>query len=306
MRIIFYCFVLILAVLIGLLIGIDPGYALLTFHHWSIEMPLWLFLILFVLLLCLMHMIFGLSTTVRYWRFRWSARKRWGRIEKSYQMLSKGILFTMTGEWKLAEKWLQRSAALIKKPFIHQLALAYVADQQHDRENSERYLQNAYHIAPDKQSTVWLWQARLLLADREPTEALPILKKLYQQSPKNSMALLLLYHALKDEGSFELALSYLPRLLKTKVLKESAYQQEEKELYLKILKAHDHDLEKLKNLWKLIPKKLHEDEAILLQYTTELYLNGAADVAAELIDHYLACHASDALSKLYQKLVRIR
>ena len=40
-RFIFYLFLLLAAVWLGLKIKADPGYALFAYQHWTVEMPLW-------------------------------------------------------------------------------------------------------------------------------------------------------------------------------------------------------------------------------------------------------------------------
>ena len=60
MRFIFFVVVLIFAVWLGLHIQSDPGYALFSYGHWTIELPLWLTIVILVLLFFLIHWLLRL------------------------------------------------------------------------------------------------------------------------------------------------------------------------------------------------------------------------------------------------------
>ncbi len=301
-RIFFYTLILFVAVLIGLFIHADPGYVLMAYRHWTMEMPLWFFIIAFIVILIILHYGFSILDKIRSMIARFHYRRHWADFYKTSAMTNKGLVALAEANWKLATKYLQKSLSKNETPLVSYLALAYVAQMQYQIDKRDNYLQKAQSVAPENSDAVLLTQAKLQLQNDQFEKALASLKELHQKLPKNSYILKLLkrvYVALED---WESLLDILPKLQKTNVLTGAELHGFELDLYAKLFKKHKDDFIKLESLWAMLPKNLKTASSLLQLYAKELIEAGQGDLALSLIADALQKEWSDDLCALYGKI----
>src|SRR5665213_489385 len=99
MRLWSFLTVLVLATGLGVIVHQDPGYALFSFGDWTMEMPLWVALILFVLsiavllfILWVIQVVFTSKTKVKQW---WKNRQE----QRARLLTYRGLLALAEGRW---------------------------------------------------------------------------------------------------------------------------------------------------------------------------------------------------------------
>ncbi len=302
-RVFCYCIIFFIAILIGLFIHADPGYMLMAYRHWTVEMPLWFFIIGFLVLLIVLHYGFSILDSIRNMMARFHYKRGWINFYKTSTMTNKGLVALAQADWKLAAKYLQKSLSKNETPLVNFLALAYVAQMQYQIDKRNDYLQKAQSVAHGNTDAVLLTQVKLQLKNDQPEKALIVLKKLQQQSPKTPYILRLLKNACFAAEDWESLLELLPKLQKAKVLEGAALLEFETQLYSKLFEKYKDDSVKLISLWAMLPKNLKNNPSLLRQYSRELMETGKADEALSLLTDALQKEWSDDLCKLYGKIV---
>lgn len=66
-KFILFSFLLIFSVWAGLQIETDPGYVLFAYHDWSVEMPLWFFIIICLLVGAFFYAFFAIINNIKKW-----------------------------------------------------------------------------------------------------------------------------------------------------------------------------------------------------------------------------------------------
>ncbi len=69
MKWLFFIVLFIAAVFFGVEIMKDPGYALFVYHGWSVQMPLWLALLLFLFLFFCVYVCARLFCRLMLWKY---------------------------------------------------------------------------------------------------------------------------------------------------------------------------------------------------------------------------------------------
>lgn len=303
MRLILFGIILFVAVLVGLFISSDPGYVLMAFHHWTVEMPLWLFVLSFLIILFSFHFVLSISSDIRNGIARWRYRRRWMDFYKTCLLTHKGLIALAEANWKEAEKDLLKAAGRAQEPLLNYLGLAFLSQSRHEIKQRDHYLQKAYQSASENKMAVEVIQAKLQLKSGQYEEALKILKRLHQCSPKNITILSLLRKGYEKAEEWESLLALLPALRSGLGIKKEDLSEIELTLYGKLLVKNEHDVIKLSNLWVMIPESLKHNVKIVLIYTQALIKNGQADQALVILKESLERNWNDELCELFGTLV---
>src|SRR3990167_379310 len=203
---------------LGLKIQADPGYVLLAYQHWTVEMPLWagitaiiLGFVLFYIILRLLNQLGSITTRWRLW-----ARQR--RLRRAHERTSRGLLELAEGRFASAEKDLLRAAQYTDMPLINYLAAARAAQAQGQYERRDDYLHKAHLVTPSAEIAVGLTQAQLQYGHQQLEQALATLRRLHDLAPKNVCVLQLLQKIYLDLRDYESLEALLPQLRKYKVI----------------------------------------------------------------------------------------
>ena len=185
LRFIFIFIILLAAVWLGIKIHSNPGYLLIAFQHWTIEMPLWLsgtiIIASFIVLYILIQIIKG--TWTLFSRFsRWSKQRR---INKAWQRTHHGLIALASGDWRLAEKNLIRAANQTDVPIINYLSAAYAAQQQEAYDRRDDYLREIRPKDKLSELALGITQARLQFQHNQLEQCLATLQRLQGLEPEH-------------------------------------------------------------------------------------------------------------------------
>lgn len=106
----FLLLIFVVAVLAGVAIAIDPGYVLIAYSHWTIEMSLWIFVAGLLLIFGVLFLLLGLIRDIRILPQRWQhwlAQRRLSKTERELQAYQDAVkkLDTQTNLKQLQVAW---------------------------------------------------------------------------------------------------------------------------------------------------------------------------------------------------------
>ncbi len=260
----------------------DPGYVVINFRSYIIEMSVP------VLIAGVVLILFVAWLGVKVFR----APRRLGEAASRYRSgragarLTRGMIDIAEGNFAKGEKLLARTVASSDAPLLNYLQAARAAHLQGNNERRDDWLRQAYEKTPEAASAVLLTQAELQLDQRQFEQALATLRSLQEKAPNHSHALNLLgrlYYRLED---WEQLAALLPRLRKHGRV-DSAL------LDMWSIRVHRESLDKaadetaLTVAWAAVPKNLRRDPELLDAWYRGLIRTGQhqkaeKDLAAEL------------------------
>jgi HemY protein len=264
-RLIFYCFILIIAVGLGLLIAKDPGYVLLSYRHWTVETSLWFFMVSVLACVFALHYGLGLMDTFQTWmmRFRfWRERVFW---QKAHALTARGMLALAEGKWGLAEKFLARAATRGDLALPNYLCAAQAAAKQGALPQRDAYLQKAFDISASGELAVGLTQAQLQVDDAEWELALASLQRLRALVPRHAYVLKLLKRVYYELNDWESLLTLLPELQRQRLLVNSEYDVLMRRAY-ECLLQQSQDLDKQHAIWGMMSRQCQREPKLAMLY----------------------------------------
>ena len=266
---------LLLASALAPLLKSDPGHVLINIGSWTVETSV------LVLASALLILWFAVQLAVWIWRMPVEAARKM-REQRAFNQLEKGLLALTEGDWKTAEKALEKSASKQGKTTAHYLAAAQAADSQNAPERSEYYLEQADSGGSKKRFLVELTRARMLLANGSRAAALPILQELYKRRRKHPQVLELLSRCYRELGDWDQLQDLLPALRKAGVLDDEQSQEWEEEVAVNKLRSVS-TTEDLQSSWKKLPRAMRQHAPVVDAFALSAAKLERADLAEPLI-----------------------
>ncbi|HEY5776404.1 MAG TPA: heme biosynthesis HemY N-terminal domain-containing protein [Xanthomonadales bacterium] len=262
---------LLLASALAPLLKSDPGHVLINFGDWTIETSV------LVLISVLLILWFAVQLALWFWRMPVEAARKM-REQQALKQLEKGLLALTEGDWKAAEKALEKSASKQGRTTAQYLAAAQAADSQDAPDRREYYLEQADSGGSKKRFLVELTRARMLLANGSRAAALPILQDLYRQRRKHPQVLELLSRCYRELGDWDQLQDLAPSLRKAGVLDEEQLQQLQEEIAVNKLRSATNS-EDLQNVWKQMPRAMRQHSAVVDAFANGATRLGQAELA---------------------------
>lgn len=252
----------------------DPGYVVINFQNYLIEMSVP------ILLAFIFLVVIGAWLLVKLFH----APKKIGEAAGRYRMgragqrLTRGVIEVAEGNFAKGEKLLARAAHVSDAPLLNYLQAARAAHLLGNDERRDDWLKQAYEQAPEAANAVLLTQAELQLDREQYEQALATLRRLEESSPNHSHALDLLgrlYFRLEDWSHLS---DLLPKLRKRGRLDESTLDKWSERVYIEKLDQAV-DGEAILAAWKEIPKGLKRHLPLLEAYYSSLMRTGMHEKA---------------------------
>jgi HemY protein len=282
---------LLLAGALAPLLKSDPGHVLINFGDWTIETSV-LVLVSAVLLLW-----FIVQLAAWFWRMPVETARKM-REQRAFKQLEKGLLALTEGDWKAAEKALEKSASTQGRTTAHYLAAAQAADSQDAHERREHYLEQADSGGSRKRFLVELTRARMLLANGNRAAALPILQDLNKRRRKHPQVLELLSRCYRELGDWEQLQRLVPALRKAGVLNDEQSHRLEEEVAVNKLQSVT-SAEELQAAWKQIPRGMRHHSTVVDAFAKGAARLERADLAEPVISASLKHEWNPALVLRY-------
>lgn len=303
-RLVILLLFLVLSVWFGLTFLRHPGYMLVVYQPWMVQMPLWFALIGSFIIFGLLYIVIDCIDQVG---FLWYRLKNWFRMrreKKFYSKTQQGLTSLIEARWKSAEKLLLAGANQSAEPLINYLAAAKAASQLGANDRAEKYIKQAYYIAPTAALAVGLTQAELQIKQEHFSEAAATLMRLHQLSPRHARVLKLLERVYVHLGYWAQLRDLLPALRKAKVLNNQQAELFEKNIYCQLMNANQaHKLEELHQAWDDVPRAMRKNPDVVCAYVKKLQSFGTTnDEIEELICKTLKHGWQPELVRIYSGL----
>ena len=249
------------AMVCGPLLAGNKGYVLIAIGDYTIEMTVIsagiLALLLYGVLWCterLLLRLFHIKGSTRRW---FTERRR----RKARERTLAGTLALAEGQFQQAETLMRKSAPDSDQALLNYLSAAEAAQAQGQTERRDAYLQQAAEQHPRASLAVSLIRARLLLRQKQYSEAETLLQSLDQAHPQHAVIQQLLKECYLALGHWSQLLALLPQLSKRKQLSADELQQLQQQIYppLFTARAASAGRDGVMALWQELPRALRQD-----------------------------------------------
>lgn len=270
------------AVLLSI-VGRDSGYVLIVWGKTSIEMSLWMGVIIFLASIYILFFLMKVVYSLRFWLANW-------RLGRQQKLTTRGWMDFAEGEWNRAVNAFLKAAPKAGASFSNYLMAARAANEMGDQAKAEQILQQAEQQAPKAYIAINLTRAEIQLQNRQWRECLATLTAIRRKSPRHRAMLMMLRTVYAELRQWENLQALASDMFRAKVLDErqqAALQREAIE-HMLIDAADDlgkdaHPLQKLDAAWQRLPKVSQQSRAMILQYAKGLGAFGAENKAEELL-----------------------
>lgn len=272
----------------------DPGYVMISFRGYLIEMSVAVMISLLCLLLAFIWLVLKL---LRAPRKLGEAAGRY-RSGRSGQQLTRGMIELAEGNFAKGERLLARTAHSSGSPLINYLQAARAAHLLGHDERRDNWLRQAYEEMPEASNAVLLTQAELQLDRGQLEQALATLRKLEENTTNHSGALTLLgrlYHRLEDWDQLS---ALLPKLKKHGRMDAATLEQWTLRVHCeKLQQAADGNTVTI--VWQAIPRVERKMVKLREMYFSSLVRTDMHDLAEQEIAAELKRNWTGSLVTLY-------
>lgn len=294
---------LAVAIWIGVRISVDPGYVLISYSVWTLEMPLWLFVVAGLLTIIVSYYclsaLHGLRAAGSHYR-RWRLQKR---LELTLKYLQKGMKALAIEDLPMAEKWLSKATKNHAMAGVSYFLLAELAEQQNQPEKVQEYLLIAQQFSPNENVALSLHTARSKV-NSEASQAIADIQALRRHHPKNPTLLRFLLPRYQEVGQWATYLECLPTAKKLGVVSKTEFPELQRQAVIALMQQH-HDNGRwhaMQTCWNELPRSLHHDTSVLRLYAHALNAIGESDKAEKLIKREIKREFNPELVATYAEL----
>lgn len=275
----------------------DPGYVIINFRGYVVEMSVPVLIGFAVLLLFTVWLIRRIYLAPR--RLGEAAGRY--RSARSGQKMTRGMIAVAEGNFARGEKMLARAASTSDSPLFNYLQAARAAHLQGHDDRRDEWLRLAYQETPEAASAILLTQAEFQLDRGQNEQALATLRRLDENSRDHAHALALLgrlYFELEDWGSLG---ELLPRLKKNGQLKPGTLETWTIRVHKEALNGAE-DSAAVTAIWNSVSRAHRSDATLLEAYYGGLVRAGEHDRVEKELAGVLKSNWSGALVGLFGQL----
>ncbi|MBI5437071.1 MAG: heme biosynthesis protein HemY [Nitrosomonadales bacterium] len=292
----------------------NPGYMLLVYPPYRIEMSLSLFvvalLVLFVLGYLMLRVLFAVLNLPAYVRqFRTERAKSKGR---SAMMEALGAFFE--GRYAAAEKAAVHAMELGENSGINPIIAARAAHELREFDKRDTYLDAAKGKTIGEATMRLMATTKFNLDQHQPRSALDSLKALRESGVKGHVgALHLELKAQQQAGNWDAVLDVVNQLEKRDAIDATVATQMRQQAWLGKIRAQDQDAKALLAVWKSIPGEFKQRGKIAAAAArafmqlgdcrnAQQILTGSLDAQwdSELVALYGDCQSGDVMEQIEQ------
>lgn len=307
-RLVILMLTLLVATAIGVRIAQDPGYVLFAYGQWTVEMPMWIFALLFLALLILgyglLRILHGIRNSRRTWR-RWRAQQR---LEKSMSAVHNGLLALTEGNLPAAEKAFNRASKRNPRAGSGYFLLSQLATSLNLPKLAQRYYDKAAASQPNAEVALGLTRAQLLAqSPATRAQAIANLQALHARYPKHKAVLQTLWDLHQQQQDLASSLALLPLCRQAGLFAGEEAQDKQKQMTVQLMQQYRNtaDWPTLLALWDTLPRKYWYDAQVISQVSAALSATGKGQRAEKLIKKSLRKQYHPQLVIAYSQLTDI-
>ena len=246
---------------LGAMIQMDAGYILLAWRQTTVEMSLWVGVVLMLITFAGLYTLLRLVFSVRApWQFllRWSAE---GKLRRMQRQTRHGLLALANGQYERAEEKLGGLVANTTQPLVVIPALAEAEARLGKFAQAQARLQRLLTSMPEAFALVGLAQARIYIQQGDAEAALTPLQQITAKDKRHAQANELLLELLQGLQRWTDVIALLKVIGAAKQMsKDMLAQQQQKAYQLAFaqIKADQQGFEQLLQLWHKAPSSVQE------------------------------------------------
>ena len=305
---------LLIAILVSLLLAIAiawglkhyPGYVMIALGNTTIEMTLWVAVILQILAIAGLFVALWLLTRsikVPMVTLRWLGSFG-GR--NTPQIFNRGLIAFAEGHWDRSRRSLERAAKNDDNILIHMLVCARASHRLGDEEAVEKYLTRALQTVPDAHAAINITQAELQLESGHYEKALATILRLRKDLGKKHPYLLeMLVKTCLGLKDYRLIEKLLPEIKNSSAYDAQRYSDLLVETYrhrLIATKGAEDAVKALTERWAKIPKKWRRNNSLMLCYVDLLAASGGEKTAVDVIQRHFRKYWDDKILAVYGRI----
>ncbi|MCX7195615.1 MAG: heme biosynthesis protein HemY [Proteobacteria bacterium] len=278
----------------------NPGYLLLVYSPYRIEISLTLFLLTLLALFVLGYFAvrFALSA------IRLPAYVRQFRIErarsKGRSAMMEALDAFFEGRYAMAEKAAVRAMDLGESSGLIPVIAARAAHELHEFDRRDAYLATAENRSAGVSTMRLMAQAKFNLDQHQPQAALQSLKELRESGVKGHVgALHLELRAQQQARNWDAVLEIVDQLKKRSAMDEAAAAQIRQQAWLEKIRAHTLDAPALLAIWKSTPGEFRKRPKVVAAAARAFIHQGDCRSAKQIITDRLNAEWDSDLIMLY-------
>ena len=280
----------------------NPGYVLLVYPPYRIEVSLTLFLLMMLALLMLGYFTVRLALSA----IRLPAYVRQFRIERAYR---KGLSAKMEaldaffeGRFAVAEKAAVRAMELGENSDLNPVIAARAAHELHEFDRRDAYLATANNKSVGVSTMRLMAQAKFNLDQHQPQAALQSLKELRESGVKGHVgALHLELRAQQQARNWDAILDVVDQLEKRSAIDGVAVAQIRQQAWLEKIRAHTLDAPAVLAIWKSTPGEFKRRPKVVAAAARAFLHQGDCRSAKQIITDRLNAAWDSDLVMLYEE-----
>lgn len=280
----------------------DPGYAVLVYPPYRIELSLTLLVVLFLGLLALGHLFFRLASATLRLPEQVNSFHALQREQKALDALNQALSEWFEGRYRRSEK--SAAQALAHDPALWTAALiaARAAHEIKAYARRDGYFDQVRQFAPDHVMTAWVIQAACFLEEGNAEAALDRINQARMQDPMHEELPKLELHAQKMLENQDRVLELVGLLEERQLLEEEVLNSHRRSAHLKNISLHSNDLAALNAYWEKTPLPEKTEPILAMAAAREFANKGETAMACAAIENSLAQHWEESLLYAYGEI----
>ena len=275
----------------------EPGYVLISFQGWAVEMTVPILLALLVLLLAAA----GLLRRIRQVPRRVAERMAKAGDRRTGRRVARGLIALAAGRAARAERLLAKASGRSKAPVLHYLAAARLAHASGESDRRDRWFALAEGAQPEARDAIYLERAELHLKAGEQSAAMGYIGGILERRPRHLQALRLAIPLHLRRREWAEAARRLKALRKHGRFAAADAAKWTVAAYSGLI-AEAEDVRRVQRLLREVPRELRSDCRLALARARALMSYGAHDLAEQGIRRVLAVEWNSELAGAYGEL----
>ena len=288
---------LLLVAVAAQFLAADPGYVLISFQGWAVEMTIPILLALLVLLLVLA----SLARRIRQAPRLVAERAAKAGARRTGRRVARGLVALAAGQLARAERLLAKAAARSNAPMLQYLAAARLAHASGDAERRDQWFALAEKAQPEARDAISLERAELHLQAGELAAAMGYLGGILERQPRHLQALRLAIPLHLQREEWAEAGSRLKALRKHGQTAAADAAKWTVAAYCGLLGAAE-DARRVQRLLGEVPRELRTENRLGLAFAQALMRHGAHDLAEQDLRRRLTVEWDSVLAGAYGEL----
>jgi len=278
----------------------NPGYVLLVYPPYRIEVSLTLFLLMMLALLVLGYFTVRLALSA----IRLPAYVRQFRIERAHRKGRSAMMEALDaffeGRFAVAEKAAVRAMELGENSGLNSVIAARAAHELREFERRDAYLATADNKSAGVSTMRLMAQAKFNLDQHQPQAALQSLKELRESGVKGHIgALHLELRAQQQARNWDAILDVVDQLEKRSAMDGAVVAQIRQQAWLEKIRAHTLDAPALLAIWKSTPGEFKRRPKVVAAAARAFIHQGDCRSAKQIITDTLNAAWDSDLVMLY-------